>query len=464
MSLERVLKVLWVRRATFIAVVLACVTIAAVASFLAPKRYVAELTLVVDIKGSNPLAETALSSPLLSTYVATQREIIASRNVALKVIDALGLAEGTPSGDPQVDPRAAYIGAVLNPLETSSAVNSNLIKISYRSDDPQTAARFANAIGAAYIQTSLELQVDPARRQAAWFDQQVEKLREDLARAQGRLEAYQRDHGVLGADGDRLDVENMRLQEISSQLVKAQAALVEAETRSDARSSAELPELLGNPLLQSLKSELARAEGKLADLSQRVDRNHPQFRSAAAEVAALRSKLETEMQVAKSSLARSAELARQQVREIEAALKEQKERIIALRQQRDELSVLQRDVESARTAYDTALQQANQTRLESRIDRTNIAILNPATPPAWPASPRIMLNIALAFIVSALSAAGWILYGEFVRPRVRSSEDLEQLADLPVLAELPPMPPRPRVRSSKARRQTPALELRPRAT
>jgi chain length determinant protein EpsF len=464
MSLERVFTVLWARRAALIAVVFGCVTIAAVASFLAPKKYVAELTLVVDIKGSDPLAETALSSPLLSTYVATQREIIASRNVALKVIDALGLAEGTPSGNPQIDPRTAYIGTVLTPLETSSAVNSNLIKISYGSDDPETAARFANAIGAAYIQTSLELQVDPARRQAAWFDEQVDKLREDLAKAQGKLDAYQRGHGVLGVDEDRLDIENVRLQEISSQLVKAQAALVEAETRSQVRSSAELPDLLGNPLLQTLKSELARSEAKLADLSQRVDRNHPQFRSAAAEVATLRAQLDAEMATAKSSLLRSAELARQQVRETQAALKEQKERIIALRQGRDELSVLQRDVESARATYAAALQQANQTRLESRIDRTNIAILNPATIPAGPASPRIALNIVLAFIVSALCAAGWILYGEFVRPRVRSSEDLDPIADLPVLAELPPMPRPALPHRSKARRPAPALELRPRAT
>src|SRR5690606_39387567 len=85
----------------------------------------------------------------------------------------------------------------------------------------------------------------------------------------------------------------VRLQEMSSQLVKAQAALVEAETRAEARSSTELADLMSNPLLQSLKSELARAEAKLADLSQRVDRNHPQYRSAAAEVAALKAQLDT---------------------------------------------------------------------------------------------------------------------------------------------------------------------------
>lgn len=466
MTLERVFKVLWARRTVLVLSVFTCVGIVAIASILAPKKYVAELTLVVDFKGSDPLADTALSSPLLSSYIATQREIISSRNVALKVIDALGLAEGVaPPADAQslVDPRTAYIGQVLKPLETSSSLNSNLIRVSYRSDNPYTAAQFANAIGQAYVQTSLELQVDPARRQAAWFEQQVQKLREDLATAQNKLDAYQRDHGVLGVDAGRLDVENSRLQEISSQLVKAQAALVEAETR--AGGSREIPDLMTNPLLQGLKSELARSEAKLADLSERVDRNHPQYKSAAAEVSALRAKLETELDMARASLQQSASMVGKQVRELEAALKQQKERIIALNERRDELSVLQRDVESARAAYDAALQQANKSRLESRIDRTNIAILNPATVPTSPASPRILLNIALALVVSSLLVAAWILYGEFVRPRVRSNEDLLELVDLPVLAELPAPPrrSRPRIREA-AQPALPLQQLRPRAT
>jgi|HigsolmetaAR203D_1030402.scaffolds.fasta_scaffold00011_136 succinoglycan biosynthesis transport protein ExoP len=464
MTLERVLRVLWARRTLFIVSVAVCVTIAAVASALAPKKYVAELALVVDFKGSDPLAQSALSSPLLSTYIATQREIIASRNVALKVIDALGLVENPESeAAAGTDPRLAYVGRVLAPLSTSSSVNSNLIRIAYRADDPYTAARFANAFANAYIQTSLELQVDPAKRQAAWFDQQVQTLREDLARAQQRLDAYQRAHGVLGVDASRLDLENTRLQEISSQLVKAQAALVEAESRLAAHTR-ETPDLVGNALLQGLKSELARAEARLADLSQRVDRNHPQYKSAAAEVAALRDQLAAEVDAAKGALAQSVTMARQQVRELETALETQKKRIMALTQQRDELSVLQRDVESARAAYDAALQQANQSRLQSRIDRTNVAILNPATPPASPASPRLLLNVVLAFLVSSIGASGWIVYAELVRPRVRSNDDLAALVDLPVLAELPAPPRRVRMLTAPGVRAALPFELRPRPT
>ncbi len=118
-------------------------------------------------------------------------------------------------------------------------------------------------------------------------------------------------------------------------------------------------------------------------------------------------------------------------------MEEQKDRIIALKRGQDELAVLTRDIESARTAYDAALQQANQTKLESRVDRTNVAVLNPATPPLFPASPRIMLNLAVGLFAGLALAIGLILTLEVCNRRLRSAEDLGDFIDLPVLAELP---------------------------
>jgi succinoglycan biosynthesis transport protein ExoP len=200
-----------------------------------------------------------------------------------------------------------------------------------------------------------------------------------------------------------------------------------------------LPDLQKNPLVQNLKADLARAEAKLADLSERYDLNHPQYRSALAEVTALRSKINSEMGVVRGSLVQGAAIAKRQVDEVQAALEEQKTRIIALKRQRDELTVLNRDVESAKQAYDAALQQTNQTRLESRVDRTNVAVLNPATPPAAPSSPRMLLNLVVALFAGTALATGLILTLEVCSRRVRSATDFMMFDDLPVLAELPPL-------------------------
>lgn len=450
MTATQILRILWARRRMIVTVMLTVVGAVAAVSLILPKQYEAELALVVDLKSDNPLADATLAPQLVPTYLATQAEIIRSRNVALKVIDNLGLARSPAAleryeGRTGDDIRERLVAPVLKNLDARTTRNSNIIRVSYRSTNPEVAAAMANGFAAAYIQTSLELHVDPSKRQALWFDQQVQQLRQELAEAQARLSAYQRDHGVLGVDDARLDVENARLQEISTHLVAVQAAMYEAETRRDqiaGRNKAEeLPDLLQHPLLQNLKSELARAEAKLAELSGRYDRNHPQYRSAAAEVAALRDKLHSEINVARGSLVQAAQMARRRVDEVQRALDEQKERILALKRQRDEVTVLQRDVESARAAYDAALTEANRTRLASRIDRTNIAVLNAATPPLTPAAPRVALNIAIAAVVGLLLAVGLALTLELFRRRLRAAEDLTELGDIAVLAELPPLPP-----------------------
>ena len=153
--------------------------------------------------------------------------------------------------------------------------------------------------------------------------------------------------------------------------------------------------VLGNPLLQNLKTELARSEAKFANVAQRYDRNHPQYMSAQAELESLRRKVQTEVDNANESVSREAQIARQNTADLQLAMEQQRKRILDLQHTQDEFLVLKRDAENARAAYDSALQRGSQTRLESRLDHTTIAILNHAFPPLDPAWPLLFLNLAL---------------------------------------------------------------------
>ena len=469
MGLAQILRILRGRALLFTTVVLLVVTAVGLISLISPKKYVAELALVVDVQGNDPMKESALAPSLVPTHLSTQTEIIRSRNVATKVVEKMGLAtdptvvEAYRESGAETDLNSWLVANVLRAVDAKTARNSNIIRVSYTSTDPENAAAMANAFADAYIQTSLELKVDPARRQVTWYEQQVSQLRDELVAAQQRLAKYQSDHGVLGVDDARMDVENARLQEISNQLVTVQAAMFDANSRSQQITSSDqldaLPDLLKNPTIQHLKSELARAEAKLAEVSGRYGVNHPQYVASAAEVTALKSKLNMEIGVTRGSLVQSAAIARRQVGDVQKALEEQKDRIIALKRQQDELSVLNRDIESARAAYDAALQQANQTKLESRVDRTNVAVLNPAMPPLVPDSPRILLNLVVGLIVGVALAVGLILTMEVCNRRLRSAEDLADFTDLPVLAELPALPAAARRHGRREARR--ALKLQP---
>jgi chain length determinant protein EpsF len=433
-------------------IVAATLALAVAASLLLPKKYTGESAVVVDARGIDPLAqEAAMPSQLEANYVATQVDVITSHNVALKVVDRMKLAED-PIFIAKFNAQTGGVGSfrdwaadvLLKSLTVKPSRDSDVIFLEFSSRSPQVAADIANAFAYGYIVTSLELKVDPARRQAGWFDQQVTDLRTALEAAQRKLSAYQGEHGVLGADDNRLDVETARLTEISNHLVAAQAAMYDAETRQRKMSEAsamgrtdEAINVLQNPLLQSLKTELARSEAKFADVSQRFDRNHPQYMSAQADVESLRSKVALEVSNATGTVAREAQIARQNATDLQRAMEQQRKRILDLQHNQDEYTVLKRDVESARTAYDSSLQRGSETRLESRLNNTNTAILNYAFPPMKPSSPKLLLNLALGIILGGFFAVGASLIRERFDQRVSSLEDLQAGTDIAVLAELP---------------------------
>ena len=251
---------------------------------------------------------------------------------------------------------------------------------------------------------------------------------------------------MIGTDPDanKLDVEKARLTEISNRFVDAQAAMYDAETRQRQMEEARAKDLSDesvnvqqNPLLQNLKTELARASAKFADTSQRYDHNHPQYISAQAELESLRSKVAAEVDNANRAVAGKRRVARQNMTDLQRAMEQQRKRILDLQHNQDEYSVLKRDEESARTAYDSAMQRGNETQLESRLNNTNTAILNYAFPPMKPSSPRLLLNLALAFILGSMLAVGASLIKERFDQRIHSRVDLLEGADIAVLAELP---------------------------
>ncbi|MGD0502995.1 MAG: chain length determinant protein EpsF [Steroidobacteraceae bacterium] len=456
MPLSQLMRILWIHRMTHLYMVIAMLVLASAVSLLVPKRYKAEAAVVVDVRGSDPLApDGAVPVQPPSNYVATQVDVIGSHNVALKVIDRLQLDSDPEFIEKFYDANGADAplsglrdwGAeeLLKFLNVRPSKDSNVIYLQFTSKNAQKSAATANAFGEAYLQTSLELNIDPARRQAGWFDDQLNGLRGALEQARRKVSAYEVEHGVIGTDdNNKLDTESARLTEISNHLVAAQATMYEAESRQRQLKEAlakdgpdAAVDVLNNPLLQDLKTELARAEARLANAAQRYDRNHPQYLSALAERDSLRSKVASEVEKANSSVAKEARIAHQSTADLERALDEQRRRILGLQHNQDDYSVLKRDAENAQTAYDTALGRGSQTHLESHLDHTNIALLNHAFPPIRQAWPRLFLDCALGVILGLLLGAGVSLASERLDRRIRSQEDLVQGANIAVLSELP---------------------------
>lgn len=442
MTFQQFFLILLARWKVIVFTLLGVVATTVAVSLILPKQYTATAALIVDVKSPDPIMGAVLPALAMPGYMATQIDIIQSDRVAQRVVRMLKLDQnptaieqwkGDTEGKGAIE---VWLGTLLQKkLDVKPSRESNVINIAFKGAEPKFAAAVANAFAQAYIDTNLELKVEPAKQFASFFDERTKALRDKLEQAQANLSAYQREHGIVAAD-ERLDVENARLADLSTQLVLVQGQESESKSRQrQARGNTDtLPEVLQNPLIQGLKSDLARQDAKVQQLAAQLGKNHPQYQQEEAQVKALRERLGNEVAKVAGGVATANRVNVQRMSEVRAALEAQKKKVLALKEQRDELSVLQRDVEAAQRNYDLITQRLGQSSLESQTQQTNVVVLTPAAEPIEPSFPKLLLNSILAVFLGSMLGVACALLFEMLNRRVRSAEDLAEGLGVPVLS------------------------------
>jgi len=448
------------RRGVFLAVLAVTVVVATAASLVLPKSYRATASLVVDRPNEQSIdqAFNALVSPNERLgYIQTQVDVIESGKVARRVVAEHDLA-ARPEVQEEFAERGEEHGSIeewlaqglLQGLEVETS-QSSVVDVSFVDATPSGAAEMANGFAKAYMDTTLELQVEPARRAAAWFDDQLQTLRADLARAQSKLNDYQRSHGILSAEGD-LDIEQKHLADLAGQLLRAQEQTMILQGREgQARSAAnveslleQLPEVEASEQIARLKGDLLAGEARLEMLATQYGSNYPEYRRQLAENTSRRARIAAEMaKIVGSVEAQRRESERREV-EIEHAIEAQRARLLESEEGRDELAILAGDVKTAQSAYETAMQRYVVTQVDGRASQTNVALLSAAAVPTQVYRPNLRLNVALSLVVGVLLGIGMVIAMELADRRVRTIADLDWGAEVPLLGTLgswrPPVP------------------------
>ncbi len=439
MGIAQILAVLKARRKELLGVWGGVVVLALLVSLLLPKQYVASTEVVVESRGGDPLVVQPGSGATTPGFLATQADIMASERVGARAVAALKVAQmprwaekWQKASGGQGDANRWIAGRLKKYVKVSPSHESNVLTVTVTADDPKFAADYANALATAYLETDLELKVEPAKQSAAWFDEHTKALRANLENAQARLSEFQRTHGLVG--DEKLDLESARLTELSTQFTAVQAQ--STETASRQRQGGSSNEVTASPLIQALKIDLARQEAKLSELAGYLGENHPQYQRVKGEVDSLRARLRAESGNVAAVVGTNTRINQAREGDLKGRLETQKQRVLQLKQQRDEMGVLQREVDSAQKAYDLVMARLTQTSLESKSRQGNVALLSHAVPPTEAASPKLLLNLGLAIFIGALLGMAVSIVRELIDRRVRGADDLADAIGAPLLAEI----------------------------
>lgn len=444
MSLSQIFAILMARWKIALAVFATVMVVTGIYDLLAPRKYTATASIMVDVKSPDPVAGMVLPAMMTPSYMATLVDLLVSERVALRVVRSLRLNQNPQlmqqwrqSTDGKGDFDSWVANSIGKGLDVQPSRESNIISIGYEGADPAYAAALCNAYVEAYINTSAELRMDPAKQYNQLFEGLNTQLRERLEKAQTRLSTYQRENGLVATD-ERLDIEMGRMAELSTTVTQLQTVVSESSNRNSEvqRRGEQTYEVNTNTLVASLKGDLSRLEAKYEEALAKYGDKHPSMVESRANIEAIRSRIARESRVVASTVSSSNSVNQQRLADARAALEEQRNKVLRMKALRDEAAVMIRDVDNIQRAYDVVQARATQSRMESQATQTNLSVLKSATAPSDASSPRVILHMLLALFVGTLGALLAAIGAELLDRRVRTVDDVVGDLRLPLVGVL----------------------------
>jgi uncharacterized protein involved in exopolysaccharide biosynthesis len=234
-----------------------------------------EMKSEVEIARSRPVAEQA------SSDISRARQAAAE----LHHHDDLVVA-GAPSADDLLG------GLFAEPIE-----ETDVIRLTFQSLDPESAVEGVNAVAHAYLQYRREMK--RARQTSEFFEEEIEAMRARVDRSRAELALYKTQHGLADIDQqtDELIRQHANFEDDLME-VRAERAARAAELEVLDRSRKEHPELLvptaelGEDLnLQSYQRRLAELQAKLNSLLATYTLESPQVKAVVRDVEACKASI-----------------------------------------------------------------------------------------------------------------------------------------------------------------------------
>ena len=495
-SFIETLRKLWRHRLLIVACTVLLGGAAILAAWLMPSYYRSEARVLVGVQSPRlPNVESLLAdvSPD-AERVQNEGFILQSRNIAKQVIDQLKLKQN-PEFNPELAPPSLWsrlnpqqylplwvqgwfnspattdayktvgdsddlmIDILLGHVDVSTLGRSHVLTVKAELRDPVTAAAIANTLAERYLDYQRHDKIEQMDRVDKFLLGRINELREQVRKSDQAVEDYRRKYdlykssGISGSGG----VTTQQLTELNSQLLAAQTAKAEAdsrlreaqEMRKGGAGSESVPQVLSSPLIMALKQQQADAERRAAQLQATYGAQHPQMLNARSEVGNIQAKVNAEISKVIDGLAREARTADARYEALATNFDTLKGQMGSVNDKAIGLEALERDATVNRNLLQAMLLRAKQSTGAEVILQANAKLISPASPAQVPTYPPKALIALLGIAFGMMVGIAIALLREGGDHTFRRAEQVEAATGLPVLAMVPQL----------ARRNQPAMQV-----
>jgi polysaccharide biosynthesis transport protein len=432
---------------------------------------------IVDYKDARGTVEDSYDD---GSFLQTQLELIRSRQIAERVMEALNLdvdRSGQPKAvEPAAPPdaekkevrsdwigrimttlrkrsepsvndqellsREAVLGGLLGSTQVVPVPNTKLIRIGVIGADPVLAAKMANAWADAYIASNLDRKVDASSYARKFLDQELAKAKARLEESENALIAYTKQKQILNVE-EKGNPVSQNYAEFSSALANAERERIKAEANYDEakRTSSSTKELLENKAISTFKENKAKLELEYQDLLRTYKPTHPRMIAMDAQIANAEKRIQEEAKTISSTVeitARAAlDSAKAQEERLRARVEVSKRSLFDAQDQGIRYGILKREVDTNRDLFGSLLQRSKELGITSQSNTNNVAIVDKAQIPLFPFRPDVMRGVMTGLLLGLMAGLALAFVIEYMDDSIKFPDEVERFTGLPLIGVIP---------------------------
>lgn len=391
----------------------------------------------------------------------TQAQIVKSIPVASTVIDTLNLT--TDDGEkwsPQF---------VIDPLQVSNIPGTDVLRISYKSPDPEKAAAIVNQVMNAYISINIDANRTEAKSAREFIEAQLPKTEAAVEKAERALRRFKQENKIIDLRQEATAIVDI-LGTLDNQIASVESELAEVTTQTQA-----LGDQLGSSLsenvdavtlsqvsgVQDVLKDLQAVQSELALEQTRYRDGHPNVAGLKRQEAALSDLLQerigqvvgTEQTVPTGSLevGNLQQVLTQDLIQFDLQRLGLEQRLAQLRQTRQNYQsrvgafpdlertqgALERRQLTARSTYEALLLRLQEVQVAENQLVENARIIENAVIPELPVGGKKKLIVAAGAVSGALLAIAVAFLLDLLDRSIKTIQDAQELLGYPLLGLLP---------------------------
>ncbi len=483
-NLRYYLQILNKRKWTVITVFLIIVVLSLILGLGKKSLYTSSSTVLVEKNRPNTNLSGYNYSSWDPEFLPTQIEIIKSKSVTRRVVDALQLdtryrshffpkskkEESFVTGirksfnsflatlfQPDSDTETGLSGVEQEPVEDADIIASMLqegikvtpvretrvLTILYADKDPHMAQRIAKAQVQAYIDVSLEIKLSSTQQSLKWMTAKAEAERKKLEESERALQRYKREHDLVTVE-NKLTIYPEKLTRFSNQLSESESKLKELEdlyeqivaVQDNPQALETIPTLSRNQVIISLRSQILKAQQLIKELSKKYGHKHPKMIKAVDDRNILIREKNDEVKRVIESVRKEYELAKSRQDNLRELVGETKTNLQDVNERFVQYSIMSREVETNRALYDALNVSLEKTSVTEESQAVNIWVMRTPSLPKGPSNKNPKRMLLLGMVLGLAGGIGLAFFIEYLDNTVKSADDLEQRYGVTVLGSV----------------------------